>query len=177
MINTVQKVLNRILSDHPPGNILCVGHTFQDLISEFTAAHPHCRISEVKLSNLTSAHCNFSAAISQLAGCHVFDFGIVANTIEHMDRPCADHLLARLRDMHTKRLLVIVPIGNLWENHQSHWQEADLLALGFIVKAKIQVEQKPVHVYAFDIASYKTTPDWLNSKYWANPELWGKYWW
>ncbi|MGD8939893.1 MAG: DUF6231 family protein [Gammaproteobacteria bacterium] len=34
-----------------------------------------------------------------------------------------------------------------------------------------------MHVYAFDIASYKTTPDWLNNKYWANPELWDKHWW
>ncbi|MDD3447840.1 MAG: DUF6231 family protein [Gammaproteobacteria bacterium] len=34
-----------------------------------------------------------------------------------------------------------------------------------------------VHLYGFDIATYKVTPDWLNSRYWANPELWDRYWW
>ncbi|WP_290652932.1 DUF6231 family protein [Aquisalimonas sp.] len=32
-------------------------------------------------------------------------------------------------------------------------------------------------LYGFDVGTYKTTPDWLNPRYWANPELWGKYRW
>ncbi|TKA91199.1 hypothetical protein FAZ79_01265 [Guyparkeria sp. SB14A] len=32
-------------------------------------------------------------------------------------------------------------------------------------------------VYLFDIKTYKHTPDWLNARNWANPELWGKYRW
>lgn len=32
-------------------------------------------------------------------------------------------------------------------------------------------------VYLFDIETYKHTPDWLNARNWANPELWGKYRW
>ncbi|WP_221179020.1 DUF6231 family protein, partial [Pseudomonas chlororaphis] len=24
---------------------------------------------------------------------------------------------------------------------------------------------------------YKQVPDWLNSRFWANPENFGKYWW
>ncbi|MGV8865199.1 MAG: DUF6231 family protein, partial [Pseudomonas sp.] len=24
---------------------------------------------------------------------------------------------------------------------------------------------------------YKQVPDWLNAKFWANPENYGKYWW
>ena len=24
---------------------------------------------------------------------------------------------------------------------------------------------------------YKQVPDWLNAKFWANPENFGKYWW
>jgi len=31
--------------------------------------------------------------------------------------------------------------------------------------------------YCFDIDHYKTTPDWLNPRHWANPELWDKYRW
>ncbi|MFP4252452.1 MAG: DUF6231 family protein [Guyparkeria sp.] len=32
-------------------------------------------------------------------------------------------------------------------------------------------------MYLFDIETYKRTPDWLNARNWANPELWGKYRW
>ncbi|MGO3534472.1 DUF6231 family protein, partial [Pseudomonas helleri] len=24
---------------------------------------------------------------------------------------------------------------------------------------------------------YKQVPDWLNARFWANPENFGKYWW
>ncbi len=27
-------------------------------------------------------------------------------------------------------------------------------------------------LYLFDLRTYKPAPDWLNSKYWAHPELW-----
>ena len=29
-------------------------------------------------------------------------------------------------------------------------------------------------VFIYDISEYKDSPDWLNNKYWANPELWEK---
>ena len=31
-----------------------------------------------------------------------------------------------------------------------------------------------VEVFIYDISEYKDNPDWLNSKNWANPELWEK---
>ena len=31
-----------------------------------------------------------------------------------------------------------------------------------------------VQVFIYDISEYKDSPDWLNSKNWANPELWEK---
>jgi hypothetical protein len=27
------------------------------------------------------------------------------------------------------------------------------------------------------LREYKQVPDWLNAKFWANPQLFGKYWW
>lgn len=32
-------------------------------------------------------------------------------------------------------------------------------------------------LHGFNLYDYKHRPDWLNSKYWANPELWGVYRW
>ena len=33
---------------------------------------------------------------------------------------------------------------------------------------------RKVQVFIYDISEYKDNPDWLNSKNWANPELWEK---
>jgi hypothetical protein len=38
-------------------------------------------------------------------------------------------------------------------------------------------ELKDWQAWGFDIHTYKEVPDWLNAKYWANPQNWGKYWW
>ncbi|MES1925471.1 hypothetical protein T31B1_09108 [Salinisphaera sp. T31B1] len=32
-------------------------------------------------------------------------------------------------------------------------------------------------LYRYDIHDYKTTPDWLNKRYWANPERWDQERW
>jgi len=36
---------------------------------------------------------------------------------------------------------------------------------------------KKFGLFKYNISDYKTTPDWLNADNWANPEMWGKYWW
>jgi hypothetical protein len=172
MIDAIQTVLNKILIDHPPKNVLCMGQGTGNAIKEYLSQHTDCHMIQINLDG-TEAH----KALELLNTHDIFEFGVVANSIEYLDKASASHLLARLRDIYTKKLLVVVPIGNQWKGHTSHWEETDMLALGFTLKARITVDEKPVHVYAFDITFYKTTPDWLNNKYWANPELWDKHWW
>jgi hypothetical protein len=172
MTDTFQKTLKQILTDHPPKSLLCVGQGVVAMIPDYLTRHPDCKMMHIDLAKNDFHNIKQSLSVSG-----IFDFGIVADCIEHIDKANAEHLLARLRDIHTKRLLVVVPLGKHWANHSSHWEESELLALGFILKAKITGGERPVHVYAFDIDSYKTTPEWLNNKYWANPELWDKYWW
>jgi hypothetical protein len=177
MINTVQNILNQILFDHPPSSILCIGGNVATALNHFIATHPKCRVCEISLSQIDGQSPDLSSRINRPDSKITFDFSIVADVIEHMNKNAAVQLLARLRDLYTKKLLVVVPIGNEWTGHQSLWRDSDFLALGFVGKARIQVAKKPIHVYAFDIATYKTTPDWLNNKYWANPQLWDKFRW
>jgi hypothetical protein len=172
MISALQTLLNQIFKDHPPKNVLCVGSGTAAAIKEYLIQHTDCQMVQINIATQ-----DVQKAMEPLAIQTIFEFAIVSNCIEHLEKASAEHLLARLRDIHTKKLVIVVPIGEQWKNHTSHWEETDLLALGFILKADLTVDHKPVHVYAFDITSYKTTPDWLNSKYWANPELWNKYWW
>ncbi len=73
------------------------------------------------------------------------------------------HGLTHLRDLLARRVLVVA-FGD---------QSAGLRALGFS-----QIEQiEGWELWQFNILEYKQTPDWLNSRYWANPENWGKYRW
>lgn len=75
------------------------------------------------------------------------------------------HGITRLRDLLARRVLILAGV-----------QHTPLLrALGF--SQVEQLEQAELIIWQFNILSYKQVPDWLNSKYWANPENWGKYRW
>lgn len=72
--------------------------------------------------------------------------------------------ITRLRDLLARRVLVLATI-----------EFTPLLrSLGFSQIEQITEQQI---IWQFNILSYKQVPDWLNSKYWANPENWDKYRW
>lgn len=107
----------------------------------------------------------------------VYDVVLLLGVIENLDKAEADALLGRLRDLHARHVFVFVPIGEGWSGLRSHWQQTDLLALGFSLYRTYAAGQGNLHLYRFELDTYKATPEWLNSKYWANPELFGKYRW
>ena len=89
-----------------------------------------------------------------------------------IDGVALSKLLARLRDLHTDRVLHI--------DQGSQWSLADSLALGFsrLVAGDCRNSNRGgFSVYRFDLHSYKQAPDWLNARNWANPELWDKHRW
>lgn len=107
-----------------------------------------------------------------------YDIGIVTETIEYLDKTRAVRLLSRLRDVNTARLCASVRIGDDWPNLKSTWTRNDMLAVGMTLVNSYEDESgRPLHLYKYDIATYKSTPRWLNPDNWANPELWNKYRW
>lgn len=78
-----------------------------------------------------------------------------------------DHALVRLRDLFAKKIIVLADIG----------LEKQLRALGFNQLLEAVPENSSVHIWQFNILTYKHVPDWFNSKFWANPENWDKYRW
>ncbi len=44
------------------------------------------------------------------------------------------------------------------------------IALGFALAATDTTEKVRIHEY--DLGTYKPVPDWLNSRFWANPGRW-----
>lgn len=107
----------------------------------------------------------------------MYDVVVLVGVIEQVDKQAGERLIASLRDLHARHLFILVPIGSQWSGQTSHWRQSDLLALGLSVHKTYQVQHGMLQWYRFELDSYKATPDWLNSKHWANPELFGKYRW
>jgi hypothetical protein len=87
------------------------------------------------------------------------------------EREQATALIAATRDLYAKRLLLFVP------PEAFEWKSETLIALGLSLLANYELEGEAWQAWGFDIRSYKSVPDWLNPRFWANPENWGKYRW
>jgi len=79
-------------------------------------------------------------------------------------------VLARLRDLYARHTLLLAEDGGA----PAH---GDLMALGFVALGRYRHQDHGLRLYEVALATYKTTPDWLNSRDWANPRLWDKYRW
>lgn len=110
-------------------------------------------------------------------GTETFDAALTLNALETMHKSDAGILIGRLRDVHTRRFLVLLRVGSEWEDQVSLWRRTDMIAYGLGLEAKYGLGARALHLYRFDINDYKRTPEWLNSRNWAHPELWDKYRW
>jgi hypothetical protein len=75
----------------------------------------------------------------------------------------AQHLISQTRLYGAPRILLVVPFDCALD-------ETTFRALGFALSATDTAENRRIHYY--DLDTYKTVPDWLNARHWANPERW-----
>ncbi len=153
-----QKRLEAQIAAFRPDSILCIGKRAEAWAAAYRRRHPDCRVEA-------------RAAIPPLAALERMprrDLALVGDWPATADHREVEQALSRLRDLGAERVIVALPAAD--------WPPADLYALGFTRLGRLEAAPA-LTLYAFDIAAYKTTPDWLNSRYWAHPELWGKYWW
>lgn len=150
-----------------PASILLLDPEGDELVSTLLRRCPECRVD--RLTN--------DDAMAQLRKRGRYPFSFVANTLERMSKAAAGQLIARLRDLHSERLFVLVPIGQEWQGLASTWEMSEFIGYGMRLVSTYTKDAKRLQMYKFDIADYKDTPDWLNAKYWANPERWDKERW
>lgn len=81
----------------------------------------------------------------------------------------ARQLIAVMRDLLARQLLVFVPEKLL--------DDTTLVGLGLTRQARFEIAGEHWQAWSYDIRTYKSVPDWLNPRFWANPENWGKYRW
>jgi hypothetical protein len=97
---------------------------------------------------------------------------LVPDALERLPHAQATHLIAGLRDLYSETLYVLLPPGDA-----GGWTEQDLIALGLDRVRRYAHPQGASSLFRFNLKDYKKTPDWLNPRYWANPEMWEKARW
>lgn len=85
------------------------------------------------------------------------------DALDGLDADAARQLIGRTRLYDAPHLLLAVPAGCALD-------EATFRALGFTLYAADAAAGMRIHEY--DIETYKSVPDWLNSRFWAHPERW-----
>jgi len=146
--------LATILAELRPQSLLCIGSACPE--SATGCACRHIRFDQLEM----------------LSALGRFDLALVSGGWERLAKPEGQHLLARLRDLHGGRFLLLLPISP-----NSPWQHNELLAYGLVHLASYPDQRPPLELYQFNLDDYKTTPDWLNSRFWANPERWDSDFW
>ena len=86
-------------------------------------------------------------------------------------------IIQRCRDLFAKHCLVV-------QNLSEPAPGVDVASFGFsrlheqpIVEHDQSHHTTSYQVWQFNLFDYKHLPDWFNSKFWANPELWNKFRW
>ena len=157
---TPQQALAALLAQHAPQSLLLVGASELPAIEAFLAAHPQC----------TYAQAPAGALPTELAA-QRFDLALFVGCLEHLDKREGQQLLAGVRNLNASKLAV------LFDLNACDWQTTDLFALALQASEHFQREQQTLTLFTYDLREYKQVPDWLNAKFWANPERFGKYWW
>ena len=161
--------LARRLESHEPASLLAMGPQALALVADHQSAHPDCQITYLDPDGTLDGE----KLLKELAGHGRFDFAVLRGVLERMDAETGAHLLARLRDVHAKRICLA-----LSSDHGEHqWQPAELIAMGFTHWSTETINAAPLELYGFDLGTYKPAPDWLNPRHWAHPEHWDKNRW
>lgn len=131
-----------------------------------TGVHPELASALTETVNTIPLSPPFS--LTQLDQLTHVDVAIVCDLTETMPKQKARQWLGLLKNKYSEHVFIITN-----QNKNADWHLTDFLALGF--KQLASVDNYVLYYYA--IESYQLKKDWLNAKYWANPENFDKYRW
>ncbi len=161
--------LTRQLKAWRPQRLIAVGADAPRLLRDYLDAEKECELEIVDTADAAER-------LRSLQSERRYDFALVAGFLEDVDGATGSAVIARLRDVLARRLCVVVDFKKA-AGGETPWSDAELSAFGLTLLSRLEKEGKQARLYGFDIASYKRTPDWLSPRYWAHPELWGKFRW
>ena len=157
---TPQQALAALLDRYAPQRLLLVGASGLPAVTAFQAAHPEHQSAQAAPGPLPP----------ELAA-QRFDLALVVDCLEHLPKKTGLELLGGIRNLNASRIAVLVDL------EACAWQETDFFALALQASERFQRGEQSLSLFTYDLLDYKQVPDWLNAKFWANPENFGKYWW
>ncbi|NNA14358.1 DUF6231 family protein [Pseudomonas lundensis] len=157
---TPQQALAALLDRYAPQRLLVVGASQFPALHAFQQAHPDALISRAAPGALPE----------DVAG-QRFDLALVVDCLEHMPKKAGLELLGGIRNLNASRLAVLADLT------ACDWKETDFFALALQNNESFQRDDQILTLFTYDLREYKDVPDWLNARFWANPENFGKYWW
>jgi hypothetical protein len=146
--------IRRLARAATPREVLCVGAKAREALAD-----SGLRLCDGQPATLLAAP--YDSTTSDLA--------VLVDVLEEMPRQQAAALIARLRDILARRLLVKL---DLQCDRRQGWTRHDLWGMGLTEALRYQEGGRSIGIYHFNLYDYKLTPDWLNARYWAHPQLW-----
>ncbi len=85
------------------------------------------------------------------------------DALDGLNAQQSQHLISQACLYAAPRILIVAQAGCALD-------DGAFRALGFTLA--MTDTQENIRVYDYDLATYKTVPDWLNARFWAHPERW-----
>jgi hypothetical protein len=153
---TPQQALAALLAQQAPANLLVIGASEFPALQAFAQAYP----TLVPPGPLPEA-----------VASRRFDLALAVDCLEHLPKREGLQLLAGIRNLNAGRIAVLADLA------ACGWADTDFYSLALQASERFRRDQQVVTLYTYDVREYKQVPDWLNERFWANPENYGKYWW
>ena len=99
------------------------------------------------------------------------DLAVISDLTETLPLQAGQQWLGYLRNLHAPHIILIADPA---QAQQQGWQFRDYLAMGL---HHIAGTNDGLQVFSYAIENYQPKRDWLNSRFWANPENYDKYRW
>ncbi|RRV68959.1 hypothetical protein EGI99_12080 [Stutzerimonas stutzeri] len=159
-LHTPQQALAAMLDHYAPTRVLLVGRSDQPALTAYTECYPECQLDRAD-----------PAPLPEDLASQRYDLAIFVDCLEHLSKRNGLELLGSIRNLNTSRMAVLVDLD------ACEWLTTDFYALALQVSERFQRDGQTLTLFTYDLLQYKQVPDWLNARFWANPEMFGKYWW
>jgi DNA-binding transcriptional LysR family regulator len=157
---TPQQALAALLDRYAPKRLLLIGAQEFPALQAFQDAHPETELARAAPGTLPA----------DLAA-QRFDLALVVDCLEHIPKRSGLELLGGIRNLNASRIAVLADL------QACKWQETDFFSLALQASERFARDEQVLTLFTYDLHEYKQVPDWLNARFWANPENFGKYWW
>lgn len=157
---TPQQALAALLDRYAPKRLLLIGEQGFPALQAFRDAHPDTELAQAA-----------PGALPADLAAQRFDLALVVDCLEHISKRSGLELLGGIRNLNASRIAVLADL------QACNWQETDFYSLALQASERFAREEQVLTLFTYDLHEYKQVPDWLNARFWANPENFGKYWW